>query len=216
MLGDLIKQLRDNPRLRWGVALIAGIFWLYLVLLLRDAAQTEGQQQRAAGQSIARLRVQLVQHEWTARVLPARTLAVQLEGRLWQAPTAGLAQARFQDWLNAAMVKAAVTHPQIAVTVIDDGAANASGVASQNPEPGTADAATTPADLWKIKAKLDFDFSSPVLIDLLRRIEGNEKQIIVATLNVSKEPRSHVEMELYGYFQKPLASATKSDGKAQP
>ena len=207
MLADFIKQLRDNPRLRWGIALIVGIFWFYAILLLRDTLQAENLQHRAAAQAIVRLKEQLAQPEWTARVTPAKIMAVQLEGRLWQAPTSGLAQAAFHDWLTATMVKAAVTRSQITVTVIDEAVANTADA------PGTT---TTPADVWKIKAKLGFDFSAPTLMDFLNRIEGSEKQIIVGSLTVRKEPMSHVEMELYGYFQKQAAPAAKPSDKTQP
>lgn len=202
MLDNLLNQLRDNPRLRWGVALIAGIFWLYAILLLRETLQEQTQQHQIAAQSISRLRAQLAQPEWTARVVPAKTMAVQLEGRLWQAPTSGLAQAAFQDWLNAAMIKGGVTRPQITVTVINEAVADAH---NQNQE----SSATTPADLWKIKAKLGFDFSAVTLLNFMGQLEDHEKQIVVSTLNVRKEPMSHVEMELVGYFQKQAASATK-------
>jgi len=202
MPDNFLNLLRNNPRLRWGVALIIGIFWLYAILLLRESLQEQTQQHRAAAQSLARLRAQLTQPEWVSRVAPAKTMAVQLEGRLWQAPTSGLAQAAFQDWLNAAMAKAGVTRPQITVTVIDEAVASA-------PNQSEGSGVTTPADLWKIKAKLGFDFSAPALLDFLNRIENHEKQIIVATLNLRKEPVPHVEMELYGYFQKQAAPTTK-------
>jgi len=202
MIDNLLNELRENPRLRWGVALIIGIFWLYGILLLRETLQEQEQQHRATVLSISRLRAQLAQPEWAARVAPARDMAMQLEGRLWQAPTSGLAQAAFQDWLNAAMIKAGVTHPQITVTVIDEAVAN---VPNQNQDLGT----TTPVDLWKIRAKLGFDFSSATLLDFMSRIENHEKQIIVDTLNARKEPAPRVEVELYGYFQKQAAPATK-------
>lgn len=200
MLDNFLSQLRNNARLRWGVTLIVGLIWLYGILLLRETLQEQEQQHRSTAQSVSRLRLQLTQPEWIARVAPARDMAMQLEGRLWQAPTSGLAQAAFQDWLNATMVKAAVARPQIIVTVLDETDAN-----NQNQDPGTA----TPSDLWKIKAKLSFDFSQATLLDFMGRIEGNEKQIITGALNVRKEPAPRVEMELFGYFQKQAAPATK-------
>lgn len=209
MLTNFLTQLRGNPRLRWGVALIAGIFWLYAILLLHESLQEQTRQYHATAQAIARLRAQLVQPEWLSRVVPAKTMAVQMEGRLWQAPTSGLAQAAFQDWLNAAMIKTGVTRQQITVTVIDEAAANA-------PNQSQGSDSTTPADLWKIKAKLGFDFSAPTLLEFLNKIENHEKQIIVGTLSVHKEPMSHVEMELYGYFQKQAAPATKPNKELVP
>lgn len=200
MLDNFLNQLRNNPRLRWGVILIVGITWLYGILLLRETLQEQEQEHRAAAQSISRLRAQLAQPEWIERVAPARDMAMQLEGRLWQAPTSGLAQAAFQDWLNAAMIKAGVARPQITVTVLDEAGTN-----NQNQDSGTP----PPSDLWKIKAKLSFDFSPATLLDFMGRIEGNEKQIITGALNVRKEPAPRVEMELFSYFQKQSTPATK-------
>jgi len=173
MFQNLSNQLRQNPRLRWGVALIIGTCWLYGVLLLRGATL-----------ALARLSGQLTQTEWLARVTPAQTLAVQLEGKLWQAATSGLAQAAFQDMLNGAMANAAVPRPQISVTVVDDMAA-------------------TPPDLWKVKAKLGFDFTAASLLALLQLLETHPKQIVVGSLGVNKDQPNRVDLELYAYFQKP-------------
>lgn len=209
MIDNFLNQLRDNPRLRWGLALIVGIFWLYAILLLRETLQEQEQQHLTVARSISRLRAQLAQPEWVTRVVPAKNMAVQMEVRLWQATTSGLAQAAFQDWLNAAMIKAGVTRPQITVTEIDEAVANAP---NQNQGSGT----TTPADLWKIKAKLDFDFSAATLLNLMNQIENHDKQIIVGALGVHKEPMNHVEVELYGYFQKQNSPATKPNKELVP
>jgi len=209
MIDNFLNELRNNPRLRWGVTLIAGLFWLYVILLLRETLQEQEQQHRAVAQSISRLRAQLAQPEWLERVAPARTLAVQTEGRLWQAPTSGLAQAAFQDWLNAAMAGAGASNPKITVTVIDEIVADAP---TQNQDSGT----TTPPDLWKIKAILGFGFSAETLPKFMSLIESHEKQIVVGALNVRKEPMSHIEVELYGYFQKQAVPATKPTKELVP
>ena len=207
MLKNLFNELRQKPRLRWGVVLIIATLWLYGVLWLRDEVQQATQQHRSTTMSVARLRTQLTQTEWPERVAPAKTLAVQLEGRLWQAATAGLAQAAFQDALNAAMTKAGVARAQISVAVVDD--APPANTASPNNTLGSDPAGTVaPPDLWHIKAKVGFDFAAPSLLALLAQLETSPKQIVVTALGVNKDLPNHVDMELYGYFQKPLAPAT--------
>lgn len=195
MLKNFIKELRGKPRLRWGLATIVGVLWLYAVLLLRDGLQEQVQKLDMTAKSIARLKAQLAQPEWLARMEQVKVLSVQMEGRLWQAPTAGLAQAAFQDWINSALVKAVATNPQMTVTVIDE--AVKTPVATQDAGKGV-----TPAGLWKIKAKLGFNFTPEALMSFLNLVESNDHQIIVGTLDVRREPLPHVEMELYGYFQK--------------
>ncbi len=212
MFDNLAKQLRAQPRLRWGLALIVGILWLYTILLLRDDLQEQTQRHRMAVQSIAHLRAQLEQPEWVARMEQAKVVSVQLEGRLWQAPTSGLAQAAFQDWLNSAMTKSSALNPQITVIVQDELVAN---TLVRTPVQSTTPGAT-PADLWKIKAKLGFNFTPTCLMDFLNLIENNEHQIVVGTLDVRREPLPHVEMELYGYFQKRATSESAPNQQPAP
>lgn len=210
MLDNFLNQLRGNPRLRWGVLLIIGIFWLYGVLVLRDELHEQTQQQRSVVQSIARLRAQLAQTEWTARLTPAKVLAVQLEGKLWQAPTSGLAQAAFQDWLNATLLKSGITTPQISVTVVDDaltGPNTSSAAAASSPNPDLGAAPNTPTDLWKIKAKLNFELTTVIPSDVMARIESHDKQIVVGALNIRKEPSPRLDMELFAFFQKTASPA---------
>ncbi len=216
MWTNLILHLQGNPRLRWWLALIVGVMGLYGVLLLQDARQIAQRQYDALAQGIARLEAQSRQTEWLARMAPAKAVAVQLEGRLWQAPTAGLAQAALQDWLSAALVDAKATRPLISVTVLDeiatgsaDGSAGSSG--QPNLSPAAGGASPTPPDLWKIKAKLGFDYTAPTLLALLNRIENHDKELIVDVLAVRKEPLAHVELEVIAYFQK-LASPDKTPG----
>ncbi len=209
MLENFLNQLRENPRLRWGVAMIVGLFWLYAILLLRETLQQQEQQHRASAQSLSRLRTQLTQTEWISRVVPAKTLSVQLEGRLWQAPTSGLAQAAFQDALNSAMVKAGVTHSQISVIVVDE-------LETNTPNQNQDSATTTPADLWKVKAKLGFDFNAAALLNFMSQIESHDKQITVAALKADKEPLNHVEVELVGYFQKQTSAASRTQKELVP
>ena len=181
-----------------------------------DRRNEPGKQQRAVVQSISRLRAQLAQTEWLARLTPAKVLAVQLEGKLWQAPTSGLAQAAFQDWLNATLLKAGIANPQISVTVVDDAlsgpnTSSAAAGSSPNADPGAP--AITPTDLWKIKAKLNFELGTTIASDLMARIESHEKQIVVGALNIRKEPSPRLEMELFAFFQKPaVANAALSTG----
>ncbi len=208
MFDDLLNELRSNPRLRSGIALIIGIFWLYGLLVLNETLHEENQRNQAATQTRARLQALLAQPEWQSRAMAAQATAVQLEGRLWQAPTTGLAQAAFQDWLSATMIQAGIARPQIAVTVADEIAPVAS---SQ----GANVAGSTPPGLWKVTAKLGFESNAPALLNFLNLLENNEKQIVVATLNVRKEPAPRVEMELSGYFQRQDASVRTSETARQ-
>jgi hypothetical protein len=211
-MSKLLDELRNNPRLRWGVLAIVGTCWLYGVLMLGDAQQLQLRRLQADTQNLARLRATLAQPEWLQRVAPAKTMAVQLEGRLWQAPTAGLAQGAFQDWLNSSLLQSGIAKPQISVTVLDDVTTETNASATS---PGANKSSNaTPTGLWKLNAKLNFEATTPQLLNLLNQLEGNEKQIIVATLNVHKDPTPRVDMELNAYFQKPGVAAQPSSKPA--
>jgi hypothetical protein len=205
MLDHLINELRANPRLRWGLATIIGMGWLYGVLLLRDELHDQTQNYRNTVQSIDRLQAQLAEPEWPARAVAARSMAVQLEGRLWQAISPGLAQAAYQDWLTATLAKAGINNPQITVTVIEDTPANPP-LSNSAAKGATLDStASTPADLWKIRAKLSFEFNAAATMDLLARLENHEQQSVVKALTLRKEPAPRAELEVLAYFQKQTA-----------
>ena len=219
MFNTVLNDLRTNPRLRLWLALVVGVLGLYGILLLREELQSAQQQQRSTALAISRLQAELTQTEWPERLPPAKTLAVQMEARLWQANTAGLAQAALQDWLNATLAQAKAIKPQVSVTVVDELVDTAGGPVAAvvtSPVAAAADGLpTTPPDLWKIKAKVGFGFSAPTLLDFLSRIENHDQQLIVSALTVRKEPIPQVELELTAYFQK-QAGADKAPALVLP
>ena len=213
MLSDFIEQLKTNPRLRWGVWLIVWMFWLYGVLELRDYLAAEREQYRSTLASVSRLQAQNSRTEWLSRVEPARTMAVQLESRLWQASSSGLAQAAFQDWLRTALAESGVAQPQIRVSGVDEDAGAAEG--------GKQGA----ADLWKIRANLSFGLNPEGLTDLLSRIEFGERLVGIESLVIRNELAPRVEMQLIAFVQKqadapvadvPVVSAQKPADMPRP
>jgi len=201
VFNEFSNQLRENSRLRLGVMFALGILWLYLLLILRDTLQEANQQYDSITQSIARQQDQLAQPEWVARSSDAKRLSEEMEGRLWQAATSGIAQAAFQDELNAAMQRAGVSKSQITATVIDEIVEGAPINAVSNTD--------TPPDLWKIKAIVGFEYNAKTLLAFLGEIEGNDKHIVEVALNVRREPQSRVEFELVGYFKKQTSPVVK-------
>lgn len=214
MMADFLNQWRGNARLRWGIALVVGIAWLYGILLLRDELQDRNMRLRSSSQAVARLQTQLEQPEWTERAIAARALATQLESRLWLAPTTGLAQSTFQDWLTQNAAKAGITSPQVTVTLVEDNAPAVGAQAAPTQATAGEKNASTPTDLWKLKARLAFDFSPPTFMDLLARMENNDKQIVVKVVTVRKEPNPRAELEVYAYFQKPRNAASNASTPA--
>jgi hypothetical protein len=199
MKSPLLSELRNNPRLRWGLLAIVATCWLYGVLLLSEAVQAEAQRQRSLAQTVTRLQAQLGQTEWPARVAPAKTMAVQLESRLWQAPTPGLAQAAVQEWLAGSAAQAGIAKPQISVTVLVD--------TPTADTPAKGENVALPSGLRKISAKLSFDAAPQAALSLLNMIDSTPQLLNVTSLTLRKEPAPHVDLELITYFQKPNAAA---------
>jgi hypothetical protein len=196
----LLAEIRNNHRLRWGILLIFGTLWLYGLLLMRDTLQAQKLRHNTLTQSITRLQGQLTQPEWLDRLEAANVTATQFDGRLWRAPTAGLAQAAFQEWIEAKSKQAGISRPQIAIGMV---AETAAGDADQkNAANTTTPEGAPPADLWKVTAKLSFEATPLALLNYLSLIEGNDRQVMVATLNARTEPTPRVDMELHSYFQK--------------
>jgi len=205
-ISGLIADIRNNPRLRWGIWFILAILWLYAILVLKDRAKAETDQYQETVSQIARTQAQAQQKDWLERLQPARLLKVQLESRLWQASTAGLAQAAFQDWLNQLLAQTAVGRPAITLTVAGDSPAE-----PQSGQEGSTNTATAPDGLWKVKAKVEFDFNPQTLVAVMTRIEANDKNIVLESLAIRKEPAPRMEAVLTAHFQEPKSAGADKD-----
>jgi len=185
MLDNFIAQIRNNPRLRWGLWLIFGIFWLYAVLLLRDQFRDKSEQYANAVKKVERLQAEVRQKEWLERVEEARALKVQMESRLWQAGTSGLAQASFQDWLNQMFLQAAIGRSSMTLSAVEDKGSDMTDAGKKE--------TVTPEDLWKIKAKLEFDFNPAAFLSLMTQMVSHEKKTVFESLVIRKEPVPRVK-----------------------
>lgn len=183
--------------MRWGLWLIFGILWLYAILLLRDQVSEKTDQYASIAKKVTRLQAEVQQQAWLDRVEPARMLRVQMESRLWQASTSGLAQAAFQDWLNQIFLQAAVGRPTITLSALDEKAPEKTDEVENNGE-----SAAVPVDLWKVKAKLEFDFNPQAFLSLMTLIGEHEKKTVIESLVIRKEPFPRVEAVVAAYFQK--------------
>lgn len=193
----LLAGAKANPRLRLGLWLIIGIAWLYALLLLRDEARHAVSEHQTLARKVARFQAQAKQTDWMERVEPARALQLELESQLWRESTVGLAQAAFQDWLNQAVQQANLARPMVTVAAQEESASEKSGT--------DATGSDRNGDVWKVSAKVGFDFTPKGLYALLGRLAGHDKQIVVETLVIRGVPTPRAEMVLVAYFQKPAA-----------
>jgi hypothetical protein len=199
MLENLRAELRANPRARVGIALIVAVIWFYAALLLRDARDQQQQQYRIAASHLARVQAVAAQKDWPARLAAATTLRADVESMLWRGTTLGLARATLQDWLDQHLRAAGVPRPVVRLgTGEGDAGAGLGGVAD-----GTDAANGALRDVWRVRAKLTFDFTPGSLNALLLKLEQNRPRMVVEALRVSKDPVPRVEMDVVAFFQKP-------------
>jgi hypothetical protein len=197
VIKQFLAEFRANWRLRMLLAGALAVLWVYLVIDLRELAIAKTQQYIGLERQIAKTRLQANQADWPKRLESIQLMQVELEGRLWQNSTPGLAQAAFQDWLTQATIRASLGRPAVTMLAVDektDGGTPDGGAA--NPAPPIA------SQLWKVRAKVEFDFTPPGLMNLLRQIAMNPQQVVIESLNIRKEPVPRVDMLLVANFQK--------------
>jgi hypothetical protein len=203
---SLYATLKTTPRLRWGVLGIVGILWLYGALELRDQVKLKNDAYAAMGKKIARIQGVATESEWPARLKEAQALQLKLENRLWREATIGLAQATMNDWLTAVTQQASLGKVQLAVAAQDDDVGSGKAGSNENGSAGGQ------SDLWKVSARLSFDFNPQTFYPLLNRIATNDKRIAIESLVIRSTPTPKAEMSLVAYFIKPAPPAS---GKTQ-
>lgn len=200
-----IRRLRaeftGNPRLRWGAWGIIGILWFYGVLELRDASQRQAEAYRAASGKLARAQAVATQAEWPARLREANSVRLDLESRLWKAGTLGLAQATFNDWLTQLAQQSNLARSQLAVSAQGDEAV------SGRESVGADKAVAAMPGLWKVSARLSFDFAPPGFNRLMAQLANRDKAVVIESLVIRGAPNPRAEMLLVAYFQRPAAAA---------
>ncbi|OIR06760.1 hypothetical protein GALL_110080 [mine drainage metagenome] len=205
----LLAELKANPRLRWGLWTIVGVIWLYGVLAMHDEVQEKRDSYLALSKRVARIQGTATQSEWSNRLGEAKSLQLNLENRLWREGTIGLAQATFHDWLYQSAQQASLGNVQLLVAAQDDESEGSGGK-------GSADGGTRSAsDLWRVSAKLSFDFNPQSFYPLLARIASHEKRVSIESLTIRSTPTPKAELLLVAYFLKPPAAETRQSNDRQ-
>lgn len=191
---NFIAQLRSNPRLRIGLALIIGIVWLSLLLDLRDQNQALVDQYKQTASQLARYNSQQKQSQWLTRAQDAKDVLAAVETRVWQEPTLGLTQAEIRDWLLHELLQSKA----LAYTVKVSDAADDKG-GTKGGKSGDA-----LSDLVRVRATLEFNTDAAVLDKLLSAFANADHQIVVENLAV-KQPRT--SMTVASWYKLPAAPA---------
>lgn len=197
-----VAEVKSNPRLRWGILGIVAILWLYGILELRDAVQTKSDVYRTANRKAARIHAMANQTEWPSRLVEAQAMQVDLENRLWRENTIGLAQASFHDWLSLQAQKSNMTKVQLTVAKQDDDGGDGKDLSGKSDS-----GASAKTGLWKISARIAFDFNPQSFYPWLSQFTLNEKKVVVESLTIRSMPVPKAELLLVAYFSKPTIPA---------
>ena len=201
-MAQMINELRSNLRVRVGLALAIAILGIYGLLEWRDSGQSRMDAYRQLLAQVARLGKQQSQTEWPARAEEAKLGLLSAEQRLWRNSSIGLAQAELQDWLYALLRQADAKSFTVKLTEGEAGF-GASNVSDTMP--------VALAGLRQLRARIDLNADTPVMLALLAAMNDAEHQIIVDTLNVKG---SRLELGLTVWFD--LRAQSAAAGSASP
>lgn len=174
------EEWRANPRLRWGVWLIVGMFLLWLLLLVQDQADAWRAETETARAELDRLRpIQNSGPLWNQRSDDAHLHMEAARSMLWVAPSPGLVEAGLQDTLRSLAEKSGVTVRELAIL---------SG-AERKPGPTQA-----------IRARLVVEYNQRLaLMGLLSEMGRSPKLMMVDSLKFrpqSQPPRAELEIRV--------------------
>ncbi len=172
---SLFEELRSNPRLRIGLALVVAILLGYGLLEWRDRQEAGmADYKRLLGQ-VARMGQPQQPAQWAQRASEAAAALQQARSQLWRNASTGLAQAQVQDWLNGLLrqVDAKSASVRVAEPELNP---DAPTLASRLPQELKA---TQP-----LRARVEFNTDPSVLLTLLAALNDAPQRVVVENLAV--------------------------------
>lgn len=124
-LDAILQEWRQQPRLRYGIYLMLGIFWLYGILVLRDAVTREQEAWQAAESRNTRARATATSADWLTRAQEAAVAVSEHEKLLWREGSIGFSQAVFQERINQGFSANGITVRALRLSTAADAPVNA-------------------------------------------------------------------------------------------
>jgi len=157
-----VRQIRDewrsNPRLRWGVAAIAAIAFVYLVLVLADWRRDLHAQYQQRTLQMYKMAALAGQEQWSVRAQAAQNLQKSLQAGIPRAATIGLAQAEVQTTIRQLL--------------------NAFGPRMSSDAKPPVQVRSQPG-LWRVPVTIRGMLSQAQLMEILRRIESSDRLFVI-------------------------------------
>ena len=180
-LRPLAAELAANARLRGGVWLILGILLVYCILVQSERLDTAQRDYAAEAGRLAKAEHLLEGQDWPALLEAEREAHREIESRLWQAETEGLAQAKLQDALGGAIQNLDLRGPRI--------------------QSGTSQPVPDLPGVWRVQTRLDAGYRRGVEPRVLHALATYPKKLIVDRLDLHQRRRSsRLMLILSAYF----------------
>ncbi len=149
---------------------------------------------------LARLQAEVTGDAWPKRLETTQALKTQLNIRLWDAATPGLAEAGFETWLRNRFNRYGGEPQQIQIT--------------RSPAAGRdGQASPTITGLQRMTAKVIAPFDQSAIMEILADAAESDKLIVVDRLIVRAGTNSRVEMDISAFIR---IAEPRPGAKAKP
>lgn len=188
------RETRKNPRIHLLILAFLGILLLGLWFRIGDSHRDAEKQLADHAQQLALLHRLAGQTEWKARRENIQHLRVQLESRLWEAESDGLAQANYQDLITRLGQFANLPRVDVHVEIVGTSAANQT--------------------YRQMAATVSGPFTADGLAKFLASLESDGHMLVVDRLRVETTPVPRFEMQLSTYLRPTAPAAPAKTGRS--
>lgn len=190
-MSDWRNELRTNPRLRAGLAVVAALLWLIGMLEMLDLLDAARKERVRLSDEVQELRQVGGDQRWPMLRDQAQQRLADYRSLAWREESEGRMQALLQDWLREQLAAVGVQPREMSVSVLP-----ARSVAPA--EKGHK--VELPADMRIVRAQLSFDFKPDALHQFLARLPASLHWIWVSRMSVENDNRRLVQLELEALF----------------
>ena len=152
------EEWRSNPRLRWGVAVVAAIALVYLLLVLLDWRRELHDEYQQRTLQLYKMAALAGQEQWSVRAQSALNLEKSLQAEIPRVATIGLAQAEMQTTIRQIL--------------------NAFGPKLSSESRPPVQVRSQPG-LWRVPVTIRGILAQAQLMEILRRIESSDRLIVI-------------------------------------
>ena len=187
-------ELAANPRLRFGVWLIVVILAGYFAFVVQaDRVDAASADFASADARLTRGRDLLARQDWAERLEAARATEAGLQGRFWQAPNEGLAQASLRTAVDELTAKLYLSRPRV--------------------ELGLSRPVSDADGLWQVQARIVGQAHIPRTLRLLYGVASHPNKLVVERSDLARDRGGmRIELLLSAYFLLGEADAPGAGG----